>query len=767
MRRGKAAEIVKTIDLICRTALPLLLFAPAAALAQESAPDQAPPAAGEESTEGAQDALSADAAADGDRRVNFTADQLVYDTRAEIVTVSGRVDMTSEGNNLRADRVIWDRNSGQVRAEGNVRIVNPQGDAAYGDSIVLTDTLRDGVVQNLLVVLEDGGRLAADRGERNNGYTTLYKAAYSPCAVVDEKGCPKDPTWKITAVRVEHDPVRNRIRYRGASLSLFGLPILALPGLSHPDGSNGGGSGLLVPDIRFSRRNGLELSLPYYFKLAPNRDATITPHIYTSVLPMLEGRYRALTSLGAYQVGAFITHGSRLRVDPTLVEDDRERGIRGYVEANGRFQLDPWWSITSSLRYTTDRTFLRRYDISRDDRLRSMIDAERISENSYISIAGWAFQGLRVTDVEGQQPIVLPAIDARWRMADPIFNGRIELQANSLNILRTEGQDTQRAFGAARWERREITRFGQELLFTGYARADVYHTNDSELTTIPIYRGREGWSARGIAALAAEARWPLIGPLFGGTQRLTPRIQLVATPPTKNLRIPNEDARAVDLEDSNLFALNRFPGYDRWEDGSRITYGVDWALDLPQIAIRSTIGQSYRLNDKPSILPPGTGLDEQFSDIVGRTTVKFGRRLNFVHRFRLDKDNAALRRNEIDATFGGRQTYATIGYLRLDRDIDPAIEDLRDREEIRFGGRVRFARYWSVFGSAVIDLTSQREDPLADPDGFEPVRHRLGVAYDDECIEIGVTWRRDYETTGDFRRGNTFLFRVALKNLGI
>jgi LPS-assembly protein len=66
----------------------------------------------------------------------------------------------------------------------------------------------------------------------------------------------------------------------------------------------------------------------------------------------------------------------------------------------------------------------------------------------------------------------------------------------------------------------------------------------------------------------------------------------------------------------------------------------------------------------------------------------------------------------------------------------------------------------------VIDLTSQREDPLSDADNFEPVRHRLGVAYDDDCIELAVTWRRDYETTGDFRRGNTFLFRVALKNLG-
>src|SRR3546814_16823970 len=60
---------------------------------------------------------------------------------------------------------------------------------------------------------------------------------------------------------------------------------------------------------------------------------------------------------------------------------------------------------------------------------------------------------------------------------------------------------------------------------------------------------------------------------------ISPRIQFVASPSTRNPAIPNEDARAVDLEDSNLFALNRFPGYDRWEDGTRVTYGAEWQFD--------------------------------------------------------------------------------------------------------------------------------------------------------------------------------------------
>ncbi|MEA3029901.1 MAG: LPS-assembly protein [Sphingomonadales bacterium] len=743
---------MKTFRSICRTALPLLLSAPCAALAQQAPPPPAPDPA---------------AAGETPAEIAFSADQLVYEESADIVTATGEVRMNREGYNLRADSVAWNRRSGEVRATGDVRVVSPGGDVAYADSVQLEDTLKDGIVQNMLLVLADGGRLAATEATRRNGVTTLNHAAYTPCAVTTPEGCPKAPTWQINAVRVVHDPVRHRITYQGATLNLFGVPLLGLPGLSHPDGSQGGGSGFLVPELRYSRRNGLEVSAPYYLRFAPNRDLTVTPHLYTGVLPMLEAEYRQLTSRGAFQAHGYLTYGSRLQLDPLApVGTNADKGIRGYIEGSGRLVLSPIWTLTASGRYATDRTFMRRYDISRDDRLRSMVDVERITADSYISIAGWAFEGLRVTDVAGTQPIALPAIDARWRIADPILGGRIQLQANSLAIVRPEGQDTQRAFASAEWQRRGITPFGQELVLTAYARGDVYHSTDTLLTQTVSYRGQEGWNGRFIGAAAVDLRWPFVGEFMGGTQRFAPRVQFVASPRTENLDIPNEDARAVDLEDSNLFALNRFPGYDRWEDGVRVTYGADWEIELPGVSISSTIGQSYRLSNRATILPSGTGLSGRFSDIVGRTNVRVGRLLSLTHRFRIDKDNAALRRNEIDATIGGRRTYATIGYLRLDRNIDPAIEDLRDREEIRFGGRVSFARYWSVFGSTVIDLTGRREDPLSRADGFEPIRHRLGILYDDDCIELGVTWRRDYETSGDARRGNSFLIRVALRNLG-
>ncbi|NUS99455.1 MAG: LPS-assembly protein LptD [Sphingomonas sp.] len=745
------------------TALPLAL-APAVAEAQAPAPHDAPVPAPFPATTTPPGPIPAEI----DEVVEFSAGQVTYDSNGDIVTATGAVRMERDGNYVAADQIVWDRKTGQVRALGNVVMMNPQGDKFIGDNVILTDTLREGTVDNLLVVLESGGRIAATKGRRAGDFTVLDNAIYSPCPVTKETGCPRNPSWAITATQVTYDPKADRVRFQGGRMRIFGITLPLLPVFSIATGGAGGGiSGFLVPDISISHRRGLKLALPYYKRLGPNRDLTITPHIYTGLLPALEARYRQLNRIGAFQVGGFVTYGRIERLtelgEPEATEN---KGVRAYFEANGKAQLNPLWSITSSLRVATDKTVTRRYDITQDDRLRSFVNAERISPNSYVSIAGWAFEGLRVDDVQKRIPIALPAIDARFRIDPPAIGGTLEIQGNSLAIMRIEGQDTQRAFASARWDLRRLTNWGQEVTFTGYARGDVYHTQDSASTEVPLYRGTDGWHARGIGALAADVKWPFVGPLFGGTQRLVPRLQLVLTPPTPNLDIPNEDARSVDLEDSNLFALNRFPGYDRWEDGSRLTYGLDWSYDRPNLSIMTTIGQSYRIKKNGEIFPNGTGLADRASDIVGRTRVRYGRFIDVTHRYRVDKDNLAFRRNEIDLTVGGEQTYAQIGYLRLNRDIDEAVEDLRDKEELRAAARIKFAKHWSVFGATVLDLTDRSEDSLSVSDGFEPVRHRLSIDYEDDCIALGVSWRRDYERIGGFREGSTFSFRVSLKGLG-
>jgi LPS-assembly protein len=353
---------------------------------------------------------------ENDDQIGFAADRMEYDSNAEVVTASGNVQLLRQGNRLRADTVVWNRNSGKVVATGNVSVTDPEGNIAYGDTFDVTDTLKDGAVDNMLLVLQSGGRLAAANGVRTNGIYTLDKAAYTGCSVEDSDGCPKEPTWQINAVKVVYDPTAQRVKYTHANIEMFGLPLIPLPGFSHPVGE-GGGSGLLMPNMRYDRNNGFEIALPYYFKLAPNRDLTITPHVYSKTLPMLEANFRHLWDRGAYQITGYVTHGKRVGASETLpgatTPAGSERDLRGYIDASGGLQLTPEWSIAGSIRVTTDRTFLRRYDISRDDRLRSTLNLQRIGDNSYFSIAGWAVQTLRAGDSQGQTPIALPPAPRR------------------------------------------------------------------------------------------------------------------------------------------------------------------------------------------------------------------------------------------------------------------------------------------------------------------------------------------------------------------
>jgi len=750
---------VKRSDLLLSCALPLALCSGVVAHAQDLQQPTTPlPPPLTESK-------APETGPDGERQVQFSAATLEYDNEADVVTATGDVRMYREGNRLRAEKVVWNRKTGKVVATGSIAVVNPGGDVAYGDSIELTDSLKDGMVDNMLVVLQRGGRLAAEHGTRALDETvTLEHAAYTPCAVTTTSNCPKEPSWKITAVRVIYRPEKNRIYYTGARLSLFGLSSVPLPAFSHPAGGESE-TGLLSSDFKYGRVNGFEFAQPYYFALAPNRALTITPRVFSNALPMLQAQYSALGQKGAFSVTGYATVSRRSDDLLTPVPTSTEEAFRGYIDGVARYQLSPNWTLSGSLRLTTDPTFLRRYDISNDDRLRTTANLERIDANSYLSISGWFVQTLRVNDRQGLQPIALPEIDYRRRI-DGLFGGKFEFQLNTLAITRSAGEDTQRAFASAKWDLRKLTPWGQEVTFTGYARGDVYNASNIAAEPIVNYRGESGVHARGVAALAVDVKWPFIGAFLGGTQRLTPRFQIVASPRTENLSIPNEDARAVDLEDSNLFALNRFPGYDRFDDSSRVTYGADWALDLPGFSLDTTIGQSYRLNSRPVLFPNGTGLSDRLSDIVGRTELRFRDFVSITARYRLDKNNLAIRRNEIDATIGSRSTYVVLGYLRLNRNIDPTLEDLQDHEEARIGARVQITRFWSAFGSTVIDLTGPNEDPMTTADGFDPVRHRLGVQYEDDCLRLGFTWRRTYQDTGDAKAGNSFVLSLAFKNLG-
>ncbi len=701
-------------------------------------------------------------------QIDFAADEVEYQDDTDIVTAKGNVFLRHGEQTVRASTVTWNRKSGQIIAQGNLRVVDANGNELITEQMELTDDLAIGLTHNMLMLLREGGRLAANEGRRDaDGTFVLTHAAYTGCDVVDSKGCPKSPSWRITARRVIYDPATRLVYFKGARLALFGASIIPLPSLKlATDGR--ALPGFLVPDFQMSASNGFEIASTYYARLAENRDLALTGYAFTLAQPMAKVRYRDLTDIGAYQVTGYITRSAATTVSGGTALQQ----WRGYFDTNGKFQLSPEWSVDFSGRLASDRTFLRRYYINGDDVLRSTVNVDHVDANSYLSISGWAFQTMRTNEAQGLVPVALPMIDYRRRIDEDVLGGKIELQANTLAISRSAGEDTQRAFASAQWNLRRMTDMGQIVTVTALARGDIYHSSGNALTTTAIYQGDPGWQGRGVALGAIDITWPLIGPALGGIQVLTPHFQMVTTPSVRNMAVPNEDARAIELEDTNLFALNRFPGYDRVEDGTRFTYGLDWQVERPRWRINANVGESYRLTSQPTLLPDGTGLSDRMSDIVGRTEIRYRDFFKITHRYRLDHDSFAFRRNEIDATVGTDRTYFEVGYARLNRHISAALEDLQDSNELRAAGRIAFARYWSAFGSGVFDLSNT--DLLATTttpattatNAFQPLRTRLGVSFQSDCFQFDMTWRRDYVTIGDAVRGSSFELRFSLKNLG-
>lgn len=704
------------------------------------------------------------------QEIFFEADQLDYDVNAEVVTAEGNVTIVRGDERLTADRIIYNRKTGYVEARGNVRLRDASGNLVIGDKVELTETLRQGVVDNILLILSDGSRLAARSGTRQETRSELNRAVYSPCDLCSEGSTEERPLWRLKAVKVEYDEARKRLTYRHATFEFLNVPILYLPYMSHSAPDVVKASGLLIPDISQSRALGLSLSTPYLWNISPSKDLTVTPTFYTEENPTLGLEYRQHVGSGAFRIGGVGTYASRdFEEDAAGTVNElvsRGNDTRGYLYANGQLQHTSRWRSSFDTMVSTDDTFLRRYDITDDDVLRNSYRLEYFGNRDYLTVETWAFQGLRVDDEFGESPIALPYVDYRWSSGvDPRY-GEFGVRANAMSLVRLDAMDTYRVSTTADWNRRWMSDMGQILRLTGLVRGDLYHINDAEEPDNPNYAGENGWQGRLLPLAAAEVSWPLAGPSFGGFQTLTPLVQLVAAGKGHNSEISNEDSRAFDLEDTNLFELNRFSGLDRWESGVRTTYGVRWSWTGKAVTFTADAGQSYRLTEEGSndLFPRGTGLSGRFSDYVGRASVRWGDYVDVVYRFRLDKANFAPRRSELDAYVGTGNTYVTVGYTNLNRDI--LLEDLEDREELRVGARLQVDKHWSINGATILDLTSESQNAASEADGFQPIRHSVGVAYEDECFKFSVTWRRRFTEDRDFERGSTIFFRFALKNVG-
>jgi LPS-assembly protein len=695
------------------------------------------------------------------------ADEVEYQDDDGIVIARGNVEIAQGERILLADEVRYDIPRDVITATGKVSLLQPSGEVIFGDRVRVTGDLREGAIEAFRMLLTDNSRLAAANAVRvDDNRTDMNRAVYSPCEI-----CKDDPDsaplWQVRASRVIHDQREQTVYYRHARLELFDVPMFYTPYFSHPDPTAERQTGLLAPTVGYSSVLGGTVRPRYYVVLSEQADFTFEPLFTTGAGQVAQGTYRRATATGRFEITGSITRATNLDSaddttaglrfdDPTVAEGD----LRGHIDTEGLFDIDDNWRWGWDVRWASDDAYLERYGYSFDDPLQSELFAERFEGRSYFRGEAMAFQGLRRQNDEFQQPFVLPNAEYHY-ISDPHFlGGQLFGELGGLNLMRTEGRDTQRVSGTLGWKRSFVEPLGGRVTLKGVTNVDAYSyhdTVDGEDVILPRNRPAEsGQTARVFPQAAVEYGYPLTRSTWLGTEVIEPRVQLVVGPNGGNSsRIPNETSRTFNFSASNLFALDRIPGRDRVSSGQRVDYGLEYTYTTPrgQGTASALVGQSYRINSD-SALPDTVGGDEAFSDIVGQVALSPVRYLSGRYGFRIDDETGELGLSEAALTFGPSALRLGVSYT-LVAGQRSELADLREREQLNLRLNSRLSRYWSV--------SARHRQNLRDK---EPLDTRLGVAYQDECFLIRLSAERDYANRAGVEDDTTLMVTIGLKNLG-
>ncbi len=739
-----------------------LWFAIPSALAQDIVFPQAPNTTPFVPTPAKPGTLGAE---EGDN-INLIADEVGHDENLGIFVARGHVEILRSGKIVKADVVTYNERTKRITAAGNVVILEPDGDTQFASYADVTDDVKEGILRDFRMLLKDNARLAASSAERldQNRKEVLHKGVYTPCAP-----CATDPSraplWQVKAYEAVRDKVNKTITYHNAWLEMFGVPVFYTPWFRHPDFGVQRQTGFLSPSLNFSSKSGTQVRTPYYVTLGPDKDVTFTPILRfggelqegPGAVGMLE--YRQRVRNGRFRLQGSATVEDRLSEE--LNSDERHElhdKLRGHVEGDGLFNLNDDWRAGFDFKATLDKTYLRRFHLGSRDILTDTAWVEGFFGRSYANARGYAFQTTKGS-LDGEQlPIIAPMLDYRFVGEPGVAGAYWGVDANFMNLRRIDGREVVRIAAEPYWTLPYTSSIGDiyRLTFSMPTTIHVAHDVDPDSDARdPTGDDFDGTVFRAVPKLTFDWRYPLVRATPSFTQVFEPIFQLVAAPDTGNTgKIPNEDSRAFELDDTNIFLSDRFAGWDRADTGSRVTYGVNWSGFLPNSgSINAFVGQSFQLDhDDNDEFRESGGIQDDLTDVVGRLQLRPGNGIDLSYRFRFDVDEGSFQRHEARASYGNEYGYVSAAYAFINSD---GIE-FEDREQVSAAVGANFADYWSVNASSAYDLAETR---LLSVGG--------GLKYLDECFEIDLSATYTpagdtEETEGDF----AFFLSFNFKNLG-
>jgi LPS-assembly protein len=409
------------------------------------------------------------------------------------------------------------------------------------------------------------------------------------------------------------------------------------------------------------------------------------------------------------------------------------------------------------------------------------------------------FYGFSEFDNQAQIPIIAPVLDYSNVLGQQILGGEFSYKLNLTSLTRQQAEfdavsqtasannacstptaDTaipancllraipgqySRFSAEADWRRTIVTDNGQ--MFTPFLRvsgdlASVNVNNDPGVANY-IAPG-ESELARGMPAAGLEYRYPFIEAEPWGTQTLEPIAQVILRPNETDIgKFPNEDAQSLVFDDTNLFQIDKFSGWDRVEGGSRANAGFQYTAQINRAgSVNVLFGQSYSLFGQNSfavgdITNTGldSGLDKTLSDYVGRITYQPNSIYSFTARGRFDEATFTPERLEFESRANFDRW--TLQLLYGDYAAQPLLGFLTRREGLLAGASFKVTQNWIVLGSARYDIENNQFDQT-----------RLGLGYVDDCFMLSVNWLTGYtySTTQGQVRDSTVMFQLSLRTLG-
>ena len=693
----------------------------------------------------------------------LNADELVYDSARSRVTARGNVEIYYNNYVVFAEEVVYDQRSGRLEARGNVRIKTPNEEVISADKYEFSDDFRDGFIEGLRVVTREDARISAQKATRTDGQTTVFENGFfTPC-----KPCKDDPTkpplWQIKAQKITHAQAESTIYYEGASFEFLGTTIAYLPYFWSPDSAAKRKSGFLSPEVSHSTDLGFTFRMPYYFALAPNYDFTFDPMETTRHGVLWSGEFRHRTTIGPangeYNIKFWGIDQSASTLPDSITNRGDLEGWRGSIETHGRFKLSSWWSFGWDATLESDDTFRRFYKIDnalRTDRI-SDIYLVGLSERNYLGIYGYHFGGLLPSDTSNATSVVHPLIDYNWLAGTPVLGGELKFNANVVSLSRENGADMSRVVTEGKWRKQMIDGIGQVWTPFASVRGDLYQVSDTTVTNPGLEEKNTIW--RGMATAGLQYQYPFVAHTAAGAFVLEPIAQLIFRPDAVEQKgIPNEDAKSLVFNETLLFGIDKFSGFDRIETGSRFNAGIQatYQSNLGGYA-RLLVGQSFQLSSATPFAP-GTGLEDKRSDYVAGLYLEPSANFRFIGQARFDNETFETNRVDAASLFNWGPVAATVSYA-YQRDLltvdSVGNQIITSPHEITAGGQLKIADYWYLIGGIRYDLANDRR-----------LQDAIGIKYLDDCFMLTGIYTETLYEDPTIAKDRTFMVRFELKNLG-